>query len=43
MLAPGKVYDAVFEYARQNKLQLQDYFVERFPDTKHADFLIFLK
>lgn len=43
MLAPGKIYDAVFNYVKQNNLQARDFFVERFPDTKHADFLIFLK
>lgn len=43
MLAPGKIYEAVFEYAKQNKLQIQDFYVERFPDSHHADFLVFLK
>lgn len=42
MLAPGKLYPALFDYAKSNNLQLQDYFVEYYPTTRHAAVQVFL-
>ncbi len=42
-LAPSKLFPAIFEYAKENNLQLQDFFVERYPDTDHATVLVFEK
>ena len=41
LLAPNKLFPAIFNYAKNNKIALQDYFVERYPDTRHAEAIVF--
>ncbi len=36
MVAPGKLYEAIFDHAKDNKLQLQDFYVEWFPTDREA-------
>ncbi|WP_181304891.1 effector binding domain-containing protein [Rufibacter sp. XAAS-G3-1] len=35
-IAPKRIYGALFEYAEENKLALQEFYVERFPEGKPA-------
>ena len=42
-LAPAKLFPAIFKYAEENNIPLQDFFVERYPDTDHAEVLVFEK
>jgi len=35
-VAPKKLYAAVFDYAKEEKLQLQDFYLEWFPDEDHG-------
>ena len=42
-LAPSKLFPAIFEYAKKHNIALQDFFVERYPDTDHAIVIIFEK
>jgi len=42
-LAPSRLFPAIFEYAKENKIPLQDFFVERYPDTDHAVVMVFEK
>ena len=42
-LAPAKLFPAIFKYAEENKIPLQDFFVERYPDTDHAVVMVFEK
>lgn len=43
VLAPGKLFPAIFKYAEENNIPLQDFFVERYPDADHAVVLIYEK
>jgi hypothetical protein len=43
ILAPNKIYPALFDYAKEHKLVLQDLFIERYPDSRHAEILVWLK
>jgi hypothetical protein len=36
ILAPDRLYPAVFDFAEQQGLVLQQEYIERFPDTRHA-------
>ncbi|NEM96282.1 GyrI-like domain-containing protein [Pontibacter burrus] len=36
MIAPGKLYDNLFEYAEANNLQLENFYVEWFPSERKA-------
>ena len=36
MIAPKKIYEALFDYAKDNKIKLKDYFVERYPSKESA-------
>jgi len=42
-LAPAKLFPAIFKYAEENKIPLQDFFVERYPDTDHAVVIVYEK
>lgn len=42
-LAPAKLFPAIFQYAKENNIPLQDFFVERYPDTEHAVVMIYEK
>src|SRR5688572_10833850 len=42
-LAPAKLFPAIFKYAEENKIALQDFFVERYPDTDHAVVMVYEK
>lgn len=42
-LAPAKLFPAIFNYAKEHKIVLQDFFVERYPDTDHAVIMVFEK
>jgi predicted transcriptional regulator YdeE len=35
-IAPKRIYGALFNYAKENKLALQEFYVERFPEGKPA-------
>jgi len=43
LLAPTKLFPAIFGYAKDNNITLQDFFLERYPDTHHAEAIIFEK
>jgi hypothetical protein len=43
MLAPNKIYPTLFHYAKENKLTLQDLYIERYPDTRHAQIIVLIK
>jgi hypothetical protein len=43
MLAPGKLYGSIREFAKQQKLPLRQVYVERFPDTGPAEVLAVVK
>jgi hypothetical protein len=43
MLAPKKIYEALFAYAAENNIGLQELYVERFPEGKPAQIQVFLK
>ncbi|WP_192822468.1 GyrI-like domain-containing protein [Rufibacter sp. LB8] len=43
MLAPKLIYEALFDYAEEHKLALQEFYVERFPEGKPAQIQVFLK
>ena len=34
MVAPGKLYEALFDYAKEQKLQLENFYVEWFPSDR---------
>ncbi|QHL88250.1 hypothetical protein GU926_12740 [Nibribacter ruber] len=36
MIAPKKIYEALFAYAEDHKIKLKNYFVERYPDRESA-------
>jgi hypothetical protein len=36
MIAPGKLYTNLFAYAEENKLKLEDFYVEWFPEDRKA-------
>ncbi|MDX5348862.1 MAG: GyrI-like domain-containing protein, partial [Hymenobacteraceae bacterium] len=36
MLAPNKLYPAIFEYAEKNNLKLKTLYLERYPTSRHA-------
>ena len=42
-MTPNKAYPALFDYAKEQKLALQDVFVERFQGEREAEFLVLLK
>ncbi|MFC5272147.1 GyrI-like domain-containing protein [Adhaeribacter terreus] len=41
LLAPNKLFPAIFNYAKNKNILLQDFFVERYPDTRHAEAIVF--
>ncbi|GAB2459797.1 hypothetical protein GCM10011375_09840 [Hymenobacter qilianensis] len=43
MLAPGKLYSGIKEYAKQHKIPLRQVYVEQFPDTGPAEVLAVVK
>ncbi|QCR24074.1 GyrI-like domain-containing protein [Pontibacter sp. SGAir0037] len=36
MVAPGKLYDGIFEHAKEKNIQLQNFFLEWFPESHKA-------
>jgi hypothetical protein len=42
-LAPAKLFPAIFSYAKEHNIALQDFFVECYPDTDHAEVIVFEK
>jgi hypothetical protein len=36
ILAPDRLYPALFDFAEQQNIRLADEYIERFPDTRHA-------
>lgn len=43
MLAPGKLYSSIKEYAKQQKLPLRQVYVEQFPDSGPVEVLAVVK
>ncbi|MGV3541123.1 MAG: GyrI-like domain-containing protein [Rufibacter sp.] len=43
LLAPRRIYSALFDYAEENKLKMQEFYVERFPEGKPAVILVGLQ
>ncbi|MBK0403439.1 GyrI-like domain-containing protein [Adhaeribacter sp. BT258] len=41
LLAPNKLFPAIFNYAKNKNITLQDFFVERYPDERHAEAIVF--
>lgn len=36
MIAPKNLYSALFDYAEENNIKLQEFYIERFPENKPA-------
>jgi effector-binding domain-containing protein len=43
IISPSKVYDAIFKFAKDQKITLQDYFIERYPNSHRAEILVLEK
>lgn len=43
LLSPNKLYPAIFDFAKEKKLSLQEYYIERFPDSWQAEVIVLQK